>query len=162
MKKKSIYIFAYGSLVNDNSRNKTIEFSHPDIHYYAEISPRLGYSRVFNVRTIKNGIPQIMLGIEKSLKPSSIKGILFKATNSILEKIDDREKLYDRMIIEHQFIKTDIKFNKNDVVYIYNPKKISKISDKFPLMESYIDICLEGFSKYGEKAVDDFVENTYF
>ena len=63
--KKSIYIFAYGSLVNDNSRNKTIEFAHPDIHYYAEISPRLGYSRVFNVRTIKNGIPQIMLGIEK-------------------------------------------------------------------------------------------------
>lgn len=158
--KKNIYLFAYGSLVNDKSRNKTIEF-YP-VNYYAEISHLLGYIRVFNVRIIKNGIPQIMLGIEKSTKPTPINGILFQVTDSILEKIDDREKIYDRMIIEHQFIKTDIQFNKNDVVYIYNPKKISKISEKFPLMESYIDMCLEGFSKYGEKAVDDFLENTYF
>jgi len=121
--KKNIYLFAYGSLVNDKSRNKTIEFVYPDINYYAEISLCLGYIRAFNVRIIKNGIPQIMLGIEKSTKPSPINGILFKVTDSILEKIDDREKLYDRMIVEHQFIKTDIQFNKNDVVYIYNPKK---------------------------------------
>jgi hypothetical protein len=156
------YLFAYGSLVNDNSRNKTIEFIYPDVSYYAEISPLLGYIRVFNVRIIKNGIPQIMLGIEKSSNPSPINGILFKVSDSILKKIDDREKLYDRMIVEHQFIKTNIQLNKNDVVYIYNPKKISEISDKFPLMETYIDMCVEGFSKYGEKAVDDFLENTYF
>lgn len=157
------YLFAYGSLVNDSSRNKTTEFIYPNVSsYYAEISPLLGYIRVFNVRIIKNGIPQIMLGIEKSFNPSTINGILFKVSDSILKKIDDREKLYDRMIVEHQFIKTNIQFNKNDVVYIYNPKKISEISEKFPLMESYIDMCIEGFLKYGEKAVDDFLENTYF
>ena len=84
------------------------------------------------------------MGIEKSFNPSPINGILFKVSDSILKKIDDREKLYDRMIVEHQFIKTNIQFN------------------KFPLMESYIDMCVEGFSKYGEKAVDDFLENTYY
>ena len=103
-----------------------------------------------------------MLGIEKTSNPSPINGILFKVSDSILKKIDDREKLYNRMIVDHQFIKTNIQFNKNDVVYIYNPKKISEISEKFPLMETYIDMCVEGFSKYGKKSVDDFLENTYF
>jgi hypothetical protein len=156
------YLFAYGSLVNDSSRNRTTDVAYSDISHYAEISHLLGYIRSFNVRVIKDDIPQIMLGIEKSTNPSPINGILFKVSESILKKIDNREKLYDRMIIEHKFIKTNITFNKNDVVYIYNPKKISKISEKFPLMKKYLNMCLEGFSKFGKKAVDDFLENTFF
>ena len=78
------YLFAYGSLVNDSSRHKTTEFIYHNVSYYAEISHLLGYIRVFNVRIIKNGIPQIMLGIEKSFNPSPINGILFKVSDSII------------------------------------------------------------------------------
>ncbi len=108
-----------------------------------------------------------MLGIEKITKFEKneltfpINGILFQVTASQLKKLDKIESEYRRIIINKKFIKTDILLHENDIVYIYKPKVISKISCKYPVCQDYLNMCLEGFAEYGEKAMIDFLKGIY-
>ncbi len=68
---------------------------------------------------------------------------------------------FTRTGLNKKFIKTDILFNENDIVYIYKPKVVSKISCNYPVCQEYLNMCLEGFAEYGEKAMLDFLKGIY-
>ncbi len=172
---RKIYIFGYGSLVNYSSRKDITKKSKKSrkskkTSFYASIHKDFGYIRGFNVRLIVNGTKQTMLGIEKINKLEKnykyrltfpINGILFQVTASQLKKLDQRESEYSRIIVHKKFIKTDILFHENDIVYIYKPKIVSKISCNYPICKDYLNMCLEGFAEYGEKALLDFLKGIY-
>jgi hypothetical protein len=171
---RKIYIFGYGSLVNYNSRKDITKKSikskksrkSKKTSFYASIHKDFGYIRSFNVRLTIDGIKQTMLGIEKVDKIEKkltfpINGVLFQVTSSQLKKLDQRESEYRRIIVNKKFIKTDILLHENDIVYIYKPKVIFKISCNYPVCQDYLNMCLEGFAEYGEKAMIDFLKGIY-
>jgi hypothetical protein len=182
-----MYIFGYGSLINFSSIEKTlfsigddeedIEFLKKNIVCCSPILEKaLKFDKIIQVVRVKNlkrgwylrygsydnKITQghITLGAYES-KSSTCNGTLFPVTKAQLENIDLRESKYIRKIIKN----TDIEFlkgnglEKNAIVYYYSidKYKIKTPNNLFPLLQSYIDICMTGCI-----LIDKLLENTNF
>jgi hypothetical protein len=171
---KKIYLFGYGSLQNFSSIEKSIFMIKDDVadidflkrnliccspilKKALEFDKEIQIIRVknmrrgwfFNVDTGKNVIskPWTTLGANR-VNGFTTNGTLFPVTEEQLALIDIRESGYIREEINQK----DIEFISNGVIpndsiiyyYAFDEKKISKPSEKYPLLQSYIDICMIG------------------
>jgi cation transport regulator ChaC len=176
-----IYIFGYGSLIQEKSRKITT----------TELSKAIpvkvnGLVRGWFARTKIHSLSTTYLGLLKNdnilLKgltiPDSVNGVIYEVSESELSKLDQREKNYIRTEISLDKITLYSNIDIDDIkVYTYlndfkNTEEFkNSIPNKdFPIVQSYIDICMNGCIEIEEgykKAKDDnyvreFIESTLF
>jgi hypothetical protein len=154
------YIFGYGSLVNNRSRNTTLKRNSESI--ITMIHKDFGYIRKWNY--YDKNINKIALGLEKNINGDYINGILFNVEESELIELDQREIGYERIIIPNKFVNChNLILSEEIIIYTYIPtdefiiKEINKNKDN----KKYLNICCDGFIKYGESFFKQFYQYTY-
>ena len=156
MKKEKKYIFfGYGSLLNRVSLSKTI----PNIENI-RTGTLLGFRRVFNLRAkrmISKCGPIAVLDIIED-KQSFVNGVYFELSEKGLEKMKEREILYD-------FIEVDIitKNNSHINALTVQAKGRARTDYKFDcdLQKKYLDICLLGAKSRGRDFYKDFLRTSF-
>ena len=134
------FIFGYGSLVESQSRART--------------SPTALYAAPANVVGVQRGWFDQVGGVSLSTTylgavadpNSSCNGVIFKVTPQQLNEFDQRETGYQRERINPNNV-TMFDGSKSapdgDIWFYANTKK-RLASPEFPIVQSYVDICLNG------------------
>lgn len=133
------------------------------------------------------GIPVLVHGLERTWSykcdkskytavavksgPSACNGVLFELPdpNHYLSLLDEREKEYERTVIDHSNIvawnSQDSLWNhENSIIWVYqlpNSKKSSHLpSSDHPIPQSYIDTIIAGCLNYGQEFTRAFLQLT--
>ena len=176
------FIFGFGSIVNDESRKSTVENSGDPIP--VRISPQFGYRRVWNFRSPTAKLTA--LGLEKVNDPTkltTINGIIYPLisldtnhTDDQMKAFDEREEGYVRMEIPPNLIEPtswqSLPSHKH-TVWIYVPigtpnnkgerlpgENLSPPDKYYPILQSYVDVVVLGFLKYGMDFAIEFLYTT--
>ena len=147
-------IFAYGSLVNKESRKKTSS------NFWKEIVANLvWYKRWWYFKTEKSKTTSVW--IIKS-ENNSVNWVLFEVDDRWLELFDKRESWYKRIELD----KREINLNNYDIwekiIWTYVVDNIDLPNENFPIVQSYIDIIIKGYLDISESFVNEFIETTYW
>ena len=135
------YIFGYGSLIEKESRLRTT----PGTDFAIPVSVA-GIARGWWLRGTAVGFNTTFLGAEL-LEGATTNGVIYKVSHGGLLDTDKRESDYKR-----------VKFNPKDITrldgssempdgdyWVYTLKKeIELPAADFPIVQSYVDICLKG------------------
>jgi len=134
------YIFGYGSLLSASSRSRTLLEEVP-------ITPVLlhGYRRVWNVRADQLGGGISFLGLEPNPE-SKCNGILFEVNESQFERLVARESGYQQITLPLDSFEMQQQTGKPAVqeVTTFCYQSDHRPSDAYPIVQSYLDLCLEG------------------
>ena len=162
------FIFGYGSLINTSSRNATA--GKPTEAIPVRISAAFGYVRSWNERSPSG---YTSLGLRKphlDENASTINGVLYPADGDDMTKFDARERHYTRLSIPKDAIQSvgwqRIPEQGQIWVYVPVPQGNPPLHDlpepdaDFPLLESYIDVVVEGALEYGPEFARELLETT--
>jgi cation transport regulator ChaC len=151
------YIFGYGSLIEQASRLR----STPSALYVLPARAR-GFARGWWARTGAIGFTTTFLGAIPE-KSSSMNGVIYAVNKKELEDTDTRESGYTRKdIASHLEILSGGSVPEGEI-YIYlnrfeeGQQKKNVPSRDFPIVQSYVDICLTGCLQI-EKGFPDAVD----
>ena len=154
---KNNYIIGYGSLMQKSSREKTT----PEIKSIYPITIA-GYQRIWGVADKKNGISY--LAITKN-KNSKLNAAYYKVSPQQILKTDDRELFYCREKINSRNINSlsaKSLDNGDYWAYVIPKSKIILPSSENPLVQSYVDIFLDGcFQIEYESNITGFAQDCY-
>jgi hypothetical protein len=162
------FIFGYGSLINTASRNATASAPIPAIP--VRVSAALGYVRTWNDRS-PSGFTA--LGLRKPRAGESattINGVIYPVDGDDMSKFDVREEGYARVEIPHEDIEA-VSWQSAPAaghIWVYVPVRPGEVPGvdlpepdaAFPMLESYIDIVLEGGLEYGPDFAREIIETT--
>jgi cation transport regulator ChaC len=167
-KQPSEFIFGYGSLINSASRNATVGKMIPAIP--VRVSAAFGYIRAWGDRS-SSGFTA--LGLRKpgeNEKASTINGVLYPVEAGDMTKYDLREQNYGRVEVPRDDIEAVSwqQLPATGRIWVYVPLKAEgqsgvgppAASAEFPLLESYIDVVVEGALEYGETFAHELLETT--
>lgn len=147
------YIFCYGSLISKDSRNRTGITGKSYVVRVKDIK------RIWNVN-IKSA-PATYVGIVKE-KDSICNGIIVEIDEKEMSKFDEREGPdYKRTKIDLsqvEFLGND-KFDKGSV-WVYSVKKPGIACDKYPILQSYLDVIISGCFDVSNDFAKEFVRTT--
>ena len=158
------FIFGYGSLVETESRTRTV----PAAKDASPVNVK-GIHRGWFDQTPGNSLSTTFLGAVSDPK-FECNGVIFKVTQEELAAFDKRETGYTRKRIDQKDITmldgTNIPPAGDIWFYASTEKRYA--SPKFPIVQSYVDICLNGCleleAKYPEakkkKFAVKFIEST--
>jgi hypothetical protein len=162
------FIFGYGSLVNSASRNSTASAPIPAIP--VRISAQFGFIRTWNDRS-PSGFTA--LGLRKPQpgeQAMTINGVLYAVDDDDMTKFDEREKGYARVEAPREDIEAASwqQLPQTGKIWVYIPVKpngepgvgLPVANAEFPLLESYIDVVVEGGLEYGEAFARELIETT--
>ena len=158
------FIVGYGSLINLRSLQRTL----PQVQYSLPVRVH-GFQRKWNAREdVTVSFSTTYLGINTD-DESSFNGVLFEVEESELEIIDAREFLYERIEVKKDSVEIlggDFHEDKAQKVWIYLTKKPKEVIKEFPLIQSYIDVCVSGCLEIEEKFslqgfAKEFLKSTY-
>lgn len=150
-------LVVYGSLINKNELQK--EFISIE---------NVEMVKVFDFQRVFNQEPSFRLLDSKNRAVLNVKeasGFWFNAiiiknlSYEYFEILDNREKGYDRTLLEKNQIKSYTHETFLDT-YIYLGKKEKENSSILP-NEEYLKICLNGVKSFGEEFYKDFLKTTY-
>ena len=147
------YIFGYGSLIEKNSRLRTV----PSALNAFPVKIR-GYARGWWSRTGNVGLSTTFLGciktgeIENFDVVNYVTGVLFEVTDNDLTVLDEREQGYKRINVNVDKIDDYANLiHENSKIWIYVNEFKDRIdieedipSKQFPIVQSYVDICMNG------------------
>jgi len=148
------YLFGYGSLISKNSRSRT---GTTGMSYVVRVN---GIKRAWNLNV--NAVPTTAVGIVKAVG-SACNGIIVEINESELPKFDEREgKEYKRIKLDLNSIEFlgNEKFDKG-IVWAYAVKKPGVASEKYPIIQSYVDVIISGCLEVNEDFAKEFVRTTY-
>jgi len=146
------YIIGYGSLMNDSSRMITA----PDaIHAYPiELH---NFERVWGIHGRVSGVT-FLLAVPK--KDALMNAVYYKATDEDITKTDVREHDYCRIkVAKEDIVPLGLSVIPNGDYWIYSKeeKDISLPNQDFPMIQSYIDVFLDGcMQMQGRYQVSEF------
>jgi hypothetical protein len=162
------FIFGYGSLINSVSRNSTAGKAVPAIP--VRVSAAFGYIRAWDDRSTSGFTA---LGLHKpgpGEKASTINGVLYPVDGDDMAKYDIREQGYARVEVPRDDIEALSweRLPASGRIWVYVPVKaggepgvgLPLASAQFPLLESYIDVVVEGGLEYGEDFAHELLETT--
>ncbi len=167
------FIFGYGSLINSQSRNATAAAPIPAIP--ARVSAAFGYLRTWNDRSA-SGFTALGLRRPSPGEPArTFNGVLYPVDGDDMSKFDAREKGYVRVEIPPVQIEA-VGWQPLPAagrVWVYVPEKPASEGGSgepgvglpgpdadFPLLESYIDVVVEGGLEYGPEFAREILETT--
>jgi hypothetical protein len=162
------FIFGYGSLINAASRNSTVGRVVPAIP--VRVSAAFGYLRAWDDRS-SSGFTA--LGLRKpnaNESASTINGVLYPVEGGDMAKYDIREQGYKRVEVPRDEIEA-VSWQQLPMtgrIWVYIPVKadgepgvgLPAASAQFPLLQSYIDVVVEGALDYGETFARELLETT--
>ena len=136
---KKIYIFVYGSLLNTESRKRTIE---RDIKIIDNIvlSKRAGFALDFCKRVHGYRGKMTALALYHSKKPQNIEGALLELTHDEMKLLDDREEGYLRIPLNWNYLLKDgsiMKDCKKYMLFTYYTDTPQPPNDEFPILNYY-------------------------
>jgi hypothetical protein len=161
------FIFGYGSLINTPSRNETA--GKPVAAIPVRVSAAFGYVRSWSDRS-PSGFTA--LGLRRPFDgeaPMTINGVIYPVGDD-MSAFDQREKGYVRVEVPRALIEAVSwqTLPAQGTVWVYVPKAQGKepgeglpVPDaKYPLVESYIDVVIEGGLEYGPEFAREIIETT--
>jgi hypothetical protein len=156
----SQFIFGYGSLIQTASRNATAGAYVPAIP--VRISAAFGYVRTWNDRS-PSGFTA--LGLRKAgpgETATTINGVLYPVAGDDMAKFDGREAGYARVEVPHAEIEAVSwqSIPQQGHIWVYVPIQGLQPDAAFPMLESYIDIVVEGGLEYGADFARELIETT--
>ena len=162
------FIFGYGSLINSASRNSTA--GAPTQAIPVRVSAAFGYIRTWSDRSASGFTA---LGLRKpgpGEKASTVNGVLYAVEGNDMAKFDAREQGYARVEIPRDDIEAAAwqGLPQTGTIWVYvpvGPKGEAGVGlpapdAQFPLLESYIDVVVEGGLEYGEDFARELIETT--
>lgn len=162
------FIFGYGSLINSASRGSTVGASVPAIP--VRVSAAFGYVRTWSDRS-SSGFTA--LGLSKAdpvEKASTINGVLYAVDVSDITKYDSRETGYARVEVPRDDIEAVSwqRLPDTGTIWVYVPigpdgeagVGLPQPNAQFPLLQSYIDVVVEGGLEYGADFARETLETT--
>ena len=160
------FIFGYGSLINTPSRNSS---AHAPIHAIpVRVAASFGYVRAWIAQS-NSGFTA--LGLRRSVgdeKPTTINGVIYPVKDSDLPGFDQREKAYTRIPIPLESIQAVSwqRLPASAQIWAYVPIESAgpaaePPSPRFPLLQSYIDVVIDGALEYGETFARELIETTF-
>ena len=155
------YIFGYGSLMNSSSRRNTLPTDTIGIPVLVH-----GLERTWSYKCNKSKYTAVAV----RNGPCVCNGILVELPDPdhYLSLLDEREKEYERKVIQHSRIipwkqKNSFK-DENSIVWVYqlpDSKKSRHIpSCDYPIPQSYIDTIMAGCLNYGQEFTRAFLKLT--
>jgi hypothetical protein len=167
------FIFGYGSLINTASRNSSVTVPIPAIP--VRVSAAFGYVRTWNDRSVSGFTA---LGLRK-LSPGetghTINGVLYPADGADMSSFDAREKGYVRVEVPISQIEAVgwQRLPEAGHVWTYIPalsvehggtdvpgQGLPAPDASFPILQSYIDVVVEGGLEYGPDFAREILETT--
>jgi hypothetical protein len=154
-------IFAYGSLINQNSLTRTV----PDARNIMPVKTR-GLKRIFNLASTyrydeQHQAPVCVLNAETADPAHVMNGICFEMDGQSLDRLLARESGYDFCPITAcgYYDETEIinayYFKARD----FEPYRYLSSSNE---QAHYLNLCLSGCSVFGQPFIDDFISSTSF
>jgi len=153
------FVFGYGSLIIDESREKTLH--HPSTGYKAYLSSTFNHKRSWTLIKPNYNIELVMKYSFNQKYNTS--GIIFQIDPESLEKIDRRESNYQRIQIPVHMIQSDeLKLHSNNKIWIYvrNNEKIIPIVYSSSDQIDYINRLLNACRNYGKDYMKNFIHTT--
>lgn len=162
------FIFGYGSLINTPSREGT---GRPGMHALpARLSPDFGHVRSWCARSARLGWTALGLRPRRQGEAGwSINGVLFPVEPALLPRFDRRESNYDRVAVPRQMIEP-ISWEglpQAGTIWAYVPKRFETAGAEpllpdinNPILQSYLDLCMEGALEFGTEFAREFVATT--
>lgn len=133
----SILIFAYGSLINPQSRKKTLQNS----KLIADDIILNGYSRKMNAPYRDEGYLYLNIVPKDN---SKVEGVVIEVDDSEIEKLKKREEGYNLIEITNKLSRN----LKNKVFTFVQP---DKYYPEMKVLQSYINTCIKNISKENQK-----------
>lgn len=162
------FIFGYGSLINSASRNSSA--SKPIMAIPVRVSAAFGYIRTWNDRS-PSGFTALGLRRPRTGENAmTINGVLYPVEGSDMAAFDAREKGYARVEVPREDIEA-LSWQglpHQGKIWVYIPEMNGREAGvglpfpdaKNPLLESYIDVVLEGGLEYGQDYARELIETT--
>ncbi len=162
------FVFGYGSLMSTASREST---GRPGMHALpARLSPDFGYVRSWCARAHRLGFTALGLRPHRPGEEAwSINGVVFAVDSEMLPRFDRRESGYDRVAVPRAMIEgvSWESLPEGGTTWAYVPKGLSAPSArplfpelKYPVLQSYVDLCLEGALEHGVEFAREVVATT--
>jgi hypothetical protein len=162
------FIFGYGSLINSSSRAATA--GRPVAAIPVRVAAAFGYVRSWSDRA-SSGFTA--LGLRRPSggeAPMTINGVLYPVAGNDMSAFDAREKGYVRVEVPRALMEAVSwqPLPAQGTIWVYVPKAQDKapgeglpVPDaRFPLVESYIDVVVEGALEYGPEFAREVIETT--
>ncbi|WP_197528696.1 gamma-glutamylcyclotransferase family protein [Aeoliella mucimassa] len=142
MEAPTAYVFGYGSLIQANSRLRNLKSTQPPVPVRVH-----GFRRGWITRGRDIGFSCTYLGIVPD-RSATTNGVLLAYEPEEIPALDQRESEYRRVPVELGQIEllgdtTAIDLATAEVI-TYQTLEPREATEKFPLVQSYIDICLQG------------------
>ena len=162
------FIFGYGSLIDSASRNSTAAKPIPAIP--VRVSAVFGYIRTWNDRS-PSGFTA--LGLRRPgphENAMTINGVLYPVEGNYMSAFDAREKGYVRIEVPRRDMEP-VSWQglpSQGKIWIYIPDRPGKEPGvdlpppdaEYPLLQSYIDVVIEGGLEYGPDFAREIIETT--
>ncbi len=162
------FIFGYGSLINTPSREATGRGRIDAVS--ARVSPAFGFVRAWVARSSTGFTALGLRPAAAGEEPSSINGVVFPVDAETLPRFDRRESGYDRVVVPRAMIE-GVSWQglpPDGVIWAYVPKSITAASAPpllpdadHPIVQSYVDLVLEGALEYGAEFARELVATTF-
>lgn len=162
------FIFGYGSLLNTPSREGT---GRAGMHALpARLSPDFGHVRSWCARSSRLGWTALGLRPRRAGEAGwSINGVLFPVEPALLPRFDRRESGYDRVPVPRDLIES-VSWEAlplGGTIWAYVPKSMATPGSEpllpdlnNPILQSYLDVCMEGALEFGADFAREFVATT--
>lgn len=165
------YILGYGSLIESESRLRTTPNAIDVFPIWVK-----GFKRGWFARIEVPGYSTTFLGCIRSPE-NLLNGVVYPTSDYDLNLLDKREKGYTRVKIDSEKVvkSVGLDITADTVIWIYvnlfdniTILKNSIPNEKFPIVQSYLDICINGCFEIEQKFKDakgftkDFLETTHY
>ena len=132
-----IYLFVYGSLMNKESRKRTLKYETEELD--VTLLGKAGYSCEWCFRSEK--FKMTALGLCKKKASKDIIGKIIKIKIGDFVNLDKREVGYERIVLSSKLFKYENKSFNIKKVYTYIVKDPKGPTDEYPIKEYYRQLC---------------------
>jgi len=144
-----VFIFGFGSLINDQARTVTVSAS------------KAYPVRIQGLKRFWNGRKDSTLGVTKD-NSHSCNGIIFEISLQELPALDTREYQYRRISVDTsnvEFLET--KPESFTSIWTYEPLNITPLNPEYPIFQSYLDVVITGCLEISEEFAIEFIKSTH-
>ena len=156
--KKKIQIFGYGSLINDKTRQITLKKKTKSIPVLFN-DPKISRKWICLKKPPPKKNRSVLTLYKKKKSKKKINGILFPIdNNNLLRKLNKREGSYNLIKLNKKYFKSfnNKKIPKKDIYSYISKKKYKKPNKTCKVNQHYIDVTIDGLSKFGKSFVKKF------